>query len=97
MIRAYLSGLIGNLRTSSPNVFQFYCYLKDRVPHVPLSPEEKRIASGEIELSSAKLAELVKAHGARQVSLKNAFSRQQEKAAVSGYVLEWLLSFHHRI
>ena len=64
---------------------------------MPLSPEEKGIASGEIELSSAKLAELVKAHGTHQVSLKNAFSQQQEKAAVSGYVLKRLRSFHHRI
>ena len=97
IIRAYLSGLIGNLRTSSPDIFKFYCYLKDRVPHVPLSPEEKGIASGEIELSSAKLAELVKAHGTHQVLLENAFSWQQEKAAVSSYVLKQLHSFHHRI
>jgi hypothetical protein len=64
---------------------------------MPLSPQEKRIASGKIKLSSAKLAELVKAHGTHQVSLKNAFSWQQEKAAVSGYVLKRLLSFHHCI
>src|SRR6266581_6408149 len=87
MISAYLSGLVGNLRTCSPDMFKFYCYLKDRVPHVPLSPEEKKIASGEIELSSTKLAELMKCHDAHQQSLKNAFLRQQEKAAVSGYFL----------
>jgi hypothetical protein len=52
---------------------------------------------GKIKLSSAKLAELVKAHGTHQVSLKNAFSWQQEKAAVSSYVLKRLLSFHHCI
>jgi len=93
----YLSGLIGNLRTSSPDIFKFYSYLKDRVPHVLLSPEEKRIASGKIELSSAKLGELVKAHDTHQQSLKNAFSWQQEKVAVSGCSLKWLCSFHHCI
>ena len=58
----YLSGLIGNLRTSSPDIFKFYSYLKDQVPHVPLSPEKKRIALGKIKLSSVKLGKLVKAH-----------------------------------
>ena len=96
-IRAYLSGLTGNLRTSSPDVFRFYSYLKDRVLQVPLSPEEKSIASGKIELSSATLAELVKAHGTHQVLLKNMFAWQQESAAVSGHVLKWSPSFHHRI
>jgi len=97
IIRAYLSGLIGNLRTSSPDAFRFYCYLKDRVPHVPLSPEEKKMASGEIELSSAKLAELGKAYEAHQQSLKNAFSRQEEKVGVSDCFLKWFLSFHCRV
>ena len=96
IICAYLSGLVGNLKTSSPELFKFYSYLKDRVPQVPLSPEEERIASGEVELSSTKFAGLVKAHGAHQVSLKNAFARQQENAAVSGYILKWS-PFHHRI
>jgi len=85
------------VRTSSPDIFKFYSYLKDRVPHVPLSPEEKRITSGEIELSSVKLGELVKACDTHQQSLKNAFSRQQEKAAVSGCSLKWLCSFHRCI
>ena len=73
-----LSGISELLR-----LFKFYSYLRDRVPHVPLSPEEKQIASGEIELSSSKLAEFTQRHDAHQQSLKNAFARQQEKAAVS--------------
>jgi len=97
IIRAYLSGLVGNLKTSSLEVFKFYGYLKDHVPQVPLLPEEKRIASSEVELSSAKLAELMKAHGTHQVSLKNVFAWQQENAAVSGYVLKWSPSFHRCI
>jgi len=97
IIRAYLSGLIGNLRMSSPDAFRFYCYLKDHVLHVLLSPEEKKIASGEIELSSMKLAELGKAHEAHQQSLKNAFSQQEEKAGVSDCFLKQFLSFHHCI
>ena len=97
IIRAYLSGLVGNLKTSSPEVFKFYSYLKDHVPPQPLSPEEKRIASGKVELSSTKLAGLVKVHGAHQVSLKDSFARQQEAAAVSSYVLKWSSSSHHRI
>lgn len=67
-------------------MFKFYSYLKDRRPHAPLSPEEKGIATGEIELSSAKLAEFTQRHDAHQQSLKNAFVRQQEKAAVSVYL-----------
>jgi len=82
---------------SSPNVFRFYCYLKDHVPHVLLSPKEKKIASGEIELSSMKLAKLGKAHEAHQQSLKNAFSWQEEKAGVSDCFLKRFLSFHHCI
>lgn len=78
-------------------MFKFYCYLKDRVPQVPLSPEEKKIASGEIGISSTKLAELMKCHDAHQQSLKNAFLWQQEKAAVRQYFLRWLFSFYHHI
>jgi len=65
-------------------MFKFYSYLKERVPQVPLSPEEIKIASGDIELSLAKLAEFTQRHDAHQQSLKNVFARQQEKAAVSG-------------
>ena len=83
LIFLILSGLIGNLRTCAPDIFKFYSYLKDRAPQVPLSTEEKKIASGDIELSSAKLAEITQCHDACQQSLKNVFARQQEKAAVS--------------
>jgi hypothetical protein len=55
---------------------------------VPLLPEEKSITSGEIKLSSKKLAELVNAHGAHQALLKDAFAQQQEKAVESGHVLK---------
>jgi hypothetical protein len=74
IICAYLPGLIGNLKTSSPNLFTFYSCLKDHIPQVPLLPEEKSIASGKIELSSKKLAELVNAYSARQALLKDAFA-----------------------
>jgi len=97
IICAYLSGLVGNLKTLSPEVFKFYSYLKDCVPPQPLLPEEKHIASGKVELSSMKLAGLVKAHGAHQVSLKNLFAQQQEATAVSSYVLKWSSSSHHHI
>jgi len=97
IICAYLSGLVGNLKTSSPEVFKFYSYLKDCVPPQPLLPEEKRIASSKVELSSTKLAGLVKVHGAYQVSLKDSFAWQQEAAVVSSYVLKWSSSSHHRI
>ena len=97
IIHAYLPGLVGNLKTLSPDLFKFYSCLKDCIPQVPLSPEEKSIACSEIELSSKKLAELVNAHGAHQALLKDAFAWQQEKAAVSGHVLKQLPSFHHRI
>ena len=78
-------------------MFKFYCYLKDRALHVPLSPEEKNIASGEVELSSTKLAEVTQSHNGRQNSLKNAFMRQHEKAGVSGGFLMWSFSFHRCI
>lgn len=97
IICTYLSGLVGNLKTSSPKLFKFYSYLKDCVPQVPLLPEEERIISGKVELSLTKFAGLVKAHGAHQVSLKNAFAWQQENTVVSGYVLKWSPSFHHHI
>ncbi|KAF8224541.1 hypothetical protein L208DRAFT_1015671, partial [Tricholoma matsutake] len=73
--------LIGNLRTCSPDMFKFYSYLKDCALQVLLSPEEKKIASGEIKLSSTKLAEFTQHHDAHQQSLKNAFAQQQEKVA----------------
>jgi hypothetical protein len=75
-------------------MFKFYCYLKDRTPQVPLSPEERKIASGEIELSSVKLAEVTQRHDAHQQSLKNVFARQQEKAAVSNVIFLRTLSFY---
>ncbi len=78
-------------------MFKFYCYLKDRPSHVLLSPKERKIASGKIKLSLAKLAELTQHHKAHQKSLENAFMQQQEKAGVSGFFLMWLSSFHHCI
>ena len=97
IICAYLLGLVGHLRTSSPNLFKFYSCLKGHIPQVLLLAEEKSIASSEIKLTSEKLAELVKAHGVHQALLKNVFAWQQEKAAVCGHVLKWSPSFHHRI
>jgi hypothetical protein len=78
-------------------MFKFYCYLKDRAPHVPLSLEENKIASGEIDLPTAKLAEFMQCQDAHQLSLKNAFARQQEKAAVSDTFLMWSYSSYCRI
>jgi hypothetical protein len=43
---------------------------------VPLLPEEKSIASGEIKLSFKKLAKLKNAHDAYQALLKDAFAWQ---------------------
>jgi len=93
LIFLILSGLIGNLRSCSPDMFKFYSYLKDRAPQIPLSTEEKKIASGDIELSSAKLTEITQRHDARQQSLKNVFARQQEKAAVSNAYCVVIFSF----
>jgi hypothetical protein len=64
-------------------MFKFYSYLKDCAVQVPLLTEEKKIASGDIELSSVKLAEITQCHNACQQSLKNVFAHQQEKATVS--------------
>lgn len=41
--------------------------------HVPLSLKERKIASGEIKLSLAKLAELMQHNKAHQKSLEKAF------------------------
>ena len=92
LIFLILSGLIGNLRSCSHDMFKFYSYLKDCAPQVPLLTEEKKIASGDIELSSAKLAEITQCHDARQQTLKNVFARQQEKAAVSNIIM-WSLVY----
>lgn len=81
---AYLSGLIGNLKTCSPDIFTFYSYLKDCAVHVPLSWEEKKIAAGEIELPPSKLAQFMQCQDVCQLSLMNTLVLQQEKAAVSG-------------
>jgi len=97
MNRDYLSGLIRNLRSCAPDMFKFFCYLKAHTPHAPLSPEEKKITSGEIELSSDKLAEIMWCQDVHQMSLQNAFLRQQEKARVSGVFLMWSFSFHHHL
>jgi len=78
-------------------MFKFFCYLKDHTPHAPLSPEEKKIASGKIKLSSDKLAEIMQCQDVHQMSLQNTFLRQQEKARVSGVFLMWSFSFHHRL
>jgi hypothetical protein len=75
-------------------MFKFYSYLKDRTPQVPLSPKERKIASGEIELSSVKLAEVMQRQDTHQQSLKNVFARQQEKAAVSKIIFLSTLSFY---
>jgi hypothetical protein len=68
-------------------MFKFYCYLKDRAPHAPLSLKEKRIASGKIELTTSKLAKFMQCQNAHQQSLKEAFAWQQEKATVSDIFL----------
>ncbi|KAI0282676.1 hypothetical protein BC826DRAFT_921532 [Russula brevipes] len=86
-----------NLKSCSPDMFKFYSYLRDRATHIPLSPEEKGIALGKIELSAAKLAEFTQRHDAHQQSLKNAFARQQEKAAVSRQVFMPLSSSYRHI
>lgn len=76
-------------------MFKFFCYLKDRTPHAPLSPEEKKIISGKIKLSSDKLAEIMRCQDAHQLSLQNAFLWQQEKARVSSVSLMQSFSSHH--
>jgi hypothetical protein len=76
-------------------MFKFYCYLKDHAPPALLSLEEKRIASGEIELTTSKLAEFMQCQNAHQQSLKEAFAWQQEKATVSDIFLMQSFSPHH--
>ena len=87
LIFLILSGLIGNLRSCSHDMFKFYSYLKDHAPQVSLLTEEKKIASGKIERSSAKLAEIMQHHDTCQQTLKNVFAWQQEKAAVSNIII----------
>jgi hypothetical protein len=86
-VDTYLSGLIGNLRTCLPNMFKFYSYLKDYGPQVLLLTKEKKIASDNIKLSSAKLTKIMQCHDAHQQSLKNIFTWQQEKAIVHNILL----------
>lgn len=74
-------GLVGNLKSCSPSMFQLYSILKCR-PDGQITQEEIDIASGKRALTAKASAEFLGGLEAQSETIKNVFSKQQEHAAV---------------
>jgi len=61
---------------------RFYMYLKDRASNIPVTQEEQEIAAARAPLTSAKESEMANVIDAKPENIKNAFLKQQERAAV---------------
>jgi hypothetical protein len=76
-----MAGLIGHIKTHFPAMYRLYLYLKDS--NVSPTSDEIAIASGKKTLDPSKAAEyLVKLEKASS-NLVDAFSQQNQRAAVS--------------
>jgi hypothetical protein len=76
-----VTGLVGNLKSCSPSMFQLYSILKSR-PDGQITEEEIDIASGKRALTAKASAEFLGSLEAQSENIKNAFAKQQEQAAV---------------
>jgi hypothetical protein len=76
-----VSGLVGNLKSCSPSMFQFYSILKSR-PEGQITQEEINVASGKRPLTAEASAKFLGSLEAQSENIKNAFAKQQEQAMV---------------
>jgi len=80
-----VTGLIGNLKSCSPSMFRFYSILKSRRPEDHITQEEIDVASGKQPLTAEASAEFLGGLEAQSENIRNAFAKQQERAAVCTY------------
>jgi hypothetical protein len=81
ILTADITGLVGNLKSCSPSMYQLYSILRRR-PEGQITQEEINIASGKRPLTAKASAEFLGNLEAQSENIKNAFARQQEQAAV---------------
>ncbi|KAF8874673.1 hypothetical protein BD779DRAFT_1406474, partial [Infundibulicybe gibba] len=74
-------GLIGNLKSASPPMFQLYTILKERPASEPITQEEIDIASGRDSWQPGKVADYVKKLEATSENIARAFEKQAASAA----------------
>ena len=67
-------------------MFRFFCYLKGRGTQVPVTDEEKDIASGKKPLSPEMAAHIAQELDVKSDNIKAAFVKQQELAAVTSNI-----------
>ncbi|KAI0285202.1 hypothetical protein BC826DRAFT_918932, partial [Russula brevipes] len=81
-MKSSLNGLVGNLKSCSPSMFQFYSILKSRHPEGRITQEEIDIASHKRPLTAEASAEFIGGLEAQAANIKSAFAKQQEQAMV---------------
>ena len=84
-IHGVITGLIGNLKSCSSSMFDLYLILKGRHPEGHITQEETDIASGKRPLTAEASAEFIGVLQKRSENIRDAFTKQQEHAAVRHY------------
>jgi hypothetical protein len=64
-------------------MFRLYSILKSRGPEEPITQEEIDVASGKRPLTTEASAEFLTSRETQSGNIKQAFAKQQERAAVS--------------
>jgi hypothetical protein len=77
-----ITGLVGNLKSCSPSMFQLYSILKSRHPEGRITLEEIDIASNKRRLTAEASAEFLGGLEAQAANIKSAFAKQQVQAMV---------------
>jgi hypothetical protein len=90
-INGVITGLIGNLKSCSSSMFDLYLILKGRHPEGHITQEETDIASGKRTLTAEASAEFIGVLEKRSENIRDAFAKQQERAAVRRYSLTMAL------
>jgi hypothetical protein len=97
-INVVITGLIGNLKSCSPSMFRLYLILKGRYPEGCITQEETDIASGKRPLTAEASAEFIGVLEKQSENIRDAFTKQQEQAAVrqhSSTMTLWLTFLYY--
>ena len=87
ILTANIIGLVGNLKSCSPLMFQLYSILKNQRPEGCITQEEIDIASGSKPLTAEASAKFLGSLEMQSENIKNAFAKQQEQAAVCSHCI----------
>jgi hypothetical protein len=85
ILTADIVGLVGNLKSCSPSMYQLYSILKSQRPEGHITQEEINVASGKKPLTAEASTEFLGSLEAQSENIKNTFTKQQEQAAVCSH------------